>query len=261
MRLSEGEPYDGPGVVHDLGNLIQIAASAVNLVMRNPRAGRDPSLEPVLARARTALERAGVLVRDSMDRIREPTVVVWRLPEEQDLSDCLHEIHGLIDWVCAPDIRLSIDIAADLPHIRCNRIDLQNALLNLVINARDAMPDGGDVAISARVVGEEAEHRRAEIRVQDNGAGMSPETLRLAFNPYFSTKPEGRGTGLGLAMVRRFAHEAGGCASIASTPGIGTTVTLHLPAQPHARRRTNSACGAEIAPTREGATDDRRHSA
>lgn len=228
------QPNGGAGVVHDLGNLIQIAASALNLAARSPQAGRDPSLDPILARARTALERAGALVRQNMRPTCEPTVVVWRFPELQDVADCLAEVQALIDWICAPDIRLSIEVADDLLRARCNRIDLQNALLNLVINARDAMPDGGSVTVSARLADEGALDR-VEIQVADDGAGMSAETLQVAFNPYFTTKPEGRGTGLGLAMVKRFAHEAGGRVSIASTLGVGTTVTLRLPTESHPR--------------------------
>jgi signal transduction histidine kinase len=227
---SAGEPGNGPGVVHDLGNLIQIAASALNLAARRPQAGRDPDLDPILARARTALERAGALVRQTMRPACEQTIVVWRFAELQDVADCLAEIQALIDWVCAPDVRLTIEVADDLPRIRCNRVDLQNALLNLVINARDAMPDGGVVTVSARVAGD-CRLDRVEIRVADDGVGMSPETLQVAFNPYFTTKPEGRGTGLGLAMVKRFAQEAGGQVGIASTLGVGTTVTLHLPTE------------------------------
>lgn len=231
LKLAADETAGGPGVVHDLGNLIQIAASAVNLISRSPRAGHDPSLEPVLARARAALERAGVLVRQALGRTREATVVVRWVPDLQDIAACLAEIHALVEWVCEPDIQLSVDAAPGLPPVRCNRIDLQSAVLNLVINARDAMPQGGRLTLSARAASEGDLSLGVTIAVSDDGFGMSPETLRSAFNPYFTTKPHGRGTGLGLAMVQRFAHEAAGCVDIASTPGVGTTVTLRLPSQ------------------------------
>ena len=196
-KLAAGERVDEPGVVHDLGNLIQIAASAMNLIGRSPWAACDPSLEPVLARARAALERAGVLVRQALGRSREAALVVRGVQDLQDVVACLGE--------------------------------LQSAVLNLVINARDAMPEGGCLSLAARALSEDDLSPGVAIVVSDDGFGMSPETLRRASNPFFTTKPNGRGTGLGLAMVQRFAHEAGGRADIASTVGVGTTVTLHLP--------------------------------
>jgi signal transduction histidine kinase len=228
-RGSRPEEFPAAGVVHDLGNLIQIAASAVNIVARNTRAGRDPALEPVLARAKTALERAGALVHQAVRRSSEPAFLVRAMPNLQDIALCLSEIQLLISWICEPDIALSLDIEPGLPPIRCNRIELQNAILNLVINARDALPDGGSIRIAARrVMGGQDEV--LALSVGDDGTGMSRETLLSAFSPYFTTKGDGRGTGLGLAMVKRFAHDADGRIDIASTLGVGTTVTLQLPA-------------------------------
>jgi signal transduction histidine kinase len=230
-KFAGGDPAGEAGVVHDLGNLIQIAASAVNLITRSPWTACDPSLKPVLARASSALERAGALVRQSLSRGREGALVLRGVQDLQDVAACLGEIHALIQWACEPDVRLSIDTAADLPPVRCNRVELQSAVLNLVINARDAMPDGGRLRLSARSGSEGDLAPGVTITVSDDGSGMSPETLRCATNPYFTTKPEGRGAGLGLAMVQRFAQEAGGRADIASALGVGTTVTLHLPSQ------------------------------
>jgi signal transduction histidine kinase len=213
VQFAASEHAGGPGVVHDLGNLIQIANSALNLIGRSPRAARDPALEPLLARARMALDRAGVLVRQTTGRTRETTLAV----------------HALIQWVCEPDVRLSLDMTPNLPLVRCSRVELQSAVLNLVINARDAMPGGGRLNLSARAASEGDLLPELTIQVTDDGVGMSPETLQRAFNPYFTTKSEGRGTGLGLAMVQRFAHDAGGSVEITSALGAGTTVTLRLP--------------------------------
>jgi signal transduction histidine kinase len=213
------------GVVHDLGNLIQIAASAVNIISRSSRACPDSALEPVLARARTALERASALVRQTNVRT-DPAFAVRPTQELQSVTSSVDEIRALISSICEPDISLSIDVPADLPPVRCHRIELQSAVLNLVTNARGAMPDGGSIVIVARGV---ADDQLVELSVADNGVGMSRETLLRAFNPYFTTRADGRGTGLGLAMVQRFAQEAGGRVELASTPGAGTTVTLRLP--------------------------------
>lgn len=229
---SESPATDGlsgaAGVVHDLGNLIQIAASAVNMISRSSRACPDAALEPVLARARTALERASALVRQTNVRT-EPAFAVRAAQELQSVTSCVDEIRSLITSICEPDISLSIEVPADLPPVRCNRIELQSAVLNLVTNARDAMPGGGSIAIVARAAADKPPADALELSVADNGVGMSRETLLRAFNPYFTTKADGRGAGLGLAMVHRFTQEAGGRIELASTPGAGTTVTLRLP--------------------------------
>jgi len=135
------------GVVHDLGNLIQIASSALGAISRS-RTSRDPSLEPILARARTALERAGALVRQTMVRTHAPSMIVRKVPVDEDVASCLREIEGLIRWVCEPDIRLTLEVAPGLPRIRCSRVDLQAAVLNLVINARDAVSPGGALSVT-----------------------------------------------------------------------------------------------------------------
>ena len=210
------------GVIHDLGNLIQIATSAVTILAGNPRV-HTTDLEPVLAGARTSLERAGVLVRRTAGVMRE------RSPsfEYVSLADCLEDIKALtrISWVH----QLNATISSDVPPVRCDRLSLENALLNLLFNARDAMPDGGVIYLQAAAVSDEAGTTFVELRVTDSGIGMKPETIERAFEPFFTTKPDGLG-GIGLPMVRRFADEAGGDVSIESAFGVGTTVMLRLPA-------------------------------
>ena len=229
---SESPATDGfpgaAGVVHDLGNLIQIAASAVNMISRSSRACPDAALEPIIARARTALERASALVRETNVRT-EPAFAVGRAQELQSVASCVDEIRSLISSICEPDISLAFEVPTDLPPVRCNRIELQSALLNLVTNARDALPSGGSIVIVARAAADNARTHAVELSVADNGVGMPRETLLRAFNPYFTTKGDGRGAGLGLAMVHRFAQEAGGRVELASAPGAGTAVTLRLP--------------------------------
>jgi signal transduction histidine kinase len=202
----------------------------LHIIGRNPLVGDDGGLGATLGRAKQALAQAGDLVRQTMDRTREPSLIVRRVPELQDVASRLAEIGPLIRWICEPDVALSIDLVEGLPQVRCSGIDLQNAVLNLVINARDAMPHGGRLGLSARLSEpRESLPRAVEIEVADNGVGMSPETLRLATRPLFTTKPQGRGTGLGLATTQRFAQEAGGRLDIASAPGAGATVTIRLP--------------------------------
>jgi signal transduction histidine kinase len=136
--------------------------------------------------------------------------------------------------------------------------ELQNAVLNLALNSRDAMPDGGDITIATRNVpradGVIADAglgpgEYLEIAVSDTGAGMTADVVARAFDPFFTTKPVGSGTGLGLSQVYRFARQCGGTVTIESAPGAGTTVRLFLPrAQPVDSEAPAPTAGAPFAP-------------
>jgi len=212
------------GVVHDLGNLIQVASSALNHLARDPSVLAAPALGLVIAGAKTALDRAGGLVRQTISLARESHTEI----EHANVGVCLAEIESLIRSAWDANIRLEIGICSDLPLVRCDRIGLQNAVLNLLLNARDAMPNGGLISVDA-LVSESSAASQVDIRVADNGIGMTSETMVRAFAPFFTTKGEGLG-GVGLPMVKRFAEESGGSIDAQSTLGAGTTMTLRLPA-------------------------------
>jgi signal transduction histidine kinase len=144
-----------------------------------------------------------------------------------DVRACLAEIDVLIRSTWSSNIRLEFHVASDLPAVKCDQLDLQSAIMNLAFNARDAMPDGGIVSIVAGISPAHAA-TQIEVRITDNGLGMTRETLARAFDPFFTTKTDGLG-GLGLPMVQRFAQEAGGRVEIESTLGVGTTAALQLP--------------------------------
>jgi len=209
------------GIIHDLGNLIQIASSALNIVGRNPSI-HAADLEPVIAGAKSSLERAGALVRQTIGIARERANAV----EEVSLADCISEIESLLQITWEPSIQLDVRAASDLPAVKCDPLALQNAVLNLLFNARDAMPNGGAISVRAEQLdaGE-----GVELRVTDSGVGMKPDTIVRAFDPFFTTKSDGLG-GIGLPMVKRFVQEAGGRVLIESEYGVGTTVRLQLPA-------------------------------
>lgn len=209
------------GIIHDLGNLIQIASSAVNIVARNSST-HSAELEPVIAGARSSLERAGALVRQTIGIVRGATAA-----EEVNLAECLRGIEALLQVAWEPSIHLDFQIVTDLPLVECDPLALQNAVLNLLFNARDAMPDGGTVAIRTDVIPLDA-GEAIELRVTDSGVGMKPETVGRAFDLFFTTKSDGLG-GVGLPMVKRFVHDVGGRILIESEYGVGTTVTLQLP--------------------------------
>lgn len=212
------------GVVHDLGNLIQIASSAMNVLARSPNLKTAPALERAVASARISLERAGDLVRQSIGRAHERRMAM----DYVSVSECLAEIETLVRDTWEPAIRLDVQTSPNLPLTKCNRLDLQNAVLNLLFNARDALPDGGSISIVATEASRGPDVTEIELRIADNGLGMTPETVRRAFDPFFTTKCTGLG-GVGLPMVKRFVQEAGGRVDIESERGVGTTVTLRLP--------------------------------
>ncbi len=233
LRGREFEPStDVPphvaGIVHDVGNLIQVAASALNIVSRNPNAGPASALAPVIASARTSLQRAGALIQETMRQAREGSTA----REDVDVTACLREIETLVHNTWDRNTRLHLQFGPNIPLVSCSGLSLQSAIMNLVLNARDAMPNGGVISMSAAYVypGEGADE--VLVRVTDNGLGMTRETLLRAFDPFFTTKTKGLG-GLGLPMVKRFAEQTGGRIQIESEPGAGTTVILALPVSPH----------------------------
>jgi signal transduction histidine kinase len=151
-----------------------------------------------------------------------------RKPERASVSACLAEVENLVQSASETNIRLEVRVERDLPAAICDPLGLQNAILNLVFNARDAMPDGGLVSISAAPVVQDPE-TIVELRVEDSGIGMTRETVLRAFDLFFTTKGTGLG-GVGLPMVKDFAERHGGSVDIESAFGSGTTVILRLPA-------------------------------
>jgi signal transduction histidine kinase len=224
-------PVEQPtaGIVHDLGNLIQVASSALNRVARDPSVSTAPAIEPVIASARTALQRAGALVRVTVGR----AAASHRMPGHASVSACLAEVESFVRSTLETNFRLEVRVERDLPAAICEPLGLQNAILNLVFNARDAMPDGGLISLSATAVVQDP-GTVVELRVEDGGVGMTPETVRRAFDLFFTTKGTGLG-GVGLPMVKHFAESHGGRVHIESAFGSGTTVILRLPAM-EARR-------------------------
>ncbi|MEI9424948.1 ATP-binding protein [Mesorhizobium sp. Cs1299R1N1] len=219
-------PIEQPtaGIVHDLGNLIQVASSALNRVARDPSVSTAPALKPVIASAMTALQRAGTLVRETVGG----AAANYRSLEHASVSACLTEVENLLRSAWDASFRLDVRAGTDLAAAKCDPLGLQNAVLNLVFNARDAMPSGGLISISAATI----VHGLAtmvELRVEDSGIGMTRETVLRAFDPFFTTKGKGLG-GVGLPMVKHFAEQHGGSVDIESIFGAGTTVILRLPA-------------------------------
>ena len=227
MKLDQGPVSPSiatAGVVHDLGNLIQIASSALAILARTPDM---PAVHagPMLRRATNCLDHAGAIVRQSIGHLRNRSVIDWAA----NVTACLDDIAAVVVSLGQPELALELDVTPGLPDVRCNSLALYSAVLNLVLNARDAMAGNGVVTIKARAIVRGQVATGIEIAVADNGIGMSPSTIACAFDPFFTTKPDGLG-GIGLPMVERFVRESGGEIQIESELGAGTTVTLRLPA-------------------------------
>jgi signal transduction histidine kinase len=206
-------------LVHDLGNYIQIATSAVHIISRHADVVASEGLGTVVSHAAASLERAGALIRRGAE---EPVA------EAVSIQDCLTQMGPLLRYALGSDIRVKV-LVGIVPKIRCSALGLQNALLNLAFNARDAMPGGGTLMLSA-MTADGPETAEVEIAVRDTGIGMTRDILDRALEPFFTTKPANADHGMGLPGVRSFAEQFGGRVSIDSAPYAGTTITLRLPA-------------------------------
>jgi signal transduction histidine kinase len=212
------------GVVHDFGNLMQVVSSAIRLIEQKLDPATLANVGPFIQGAAQSVERAIVLSRQILGITRPDHAH----EEAACLKSALASIKHPICWMVGPGIRVELTVESDLPAVFCNVREFERVVLNLVINARDAMPNGGHLCISARrdVLKDRV---IVVLCVTDTGCGMSPETARRAGQPLFTTKAAGRGSGLGLAMVSEFARHAGGSVQIESVENRGTWITLRLP--------------------------------
>ncbi|MGE0628779.1 MAG: sensor histidine kinase [Hyphomicrobiaceae bacterium] len=213
------------GIVHDLGNILQVLSGTVELLDQHPAVKTTTSLQSPMRRAVNSVERASALIAQVLRFARGDAAE----HESVDLKQCLMDLKPLLLWIGNNRMRLDIRADADVPLVVCNRSDLENAVLNLALNARDAMPERGTLSITAAPRRNGHMVSEVAVSVSDTGHGMSPQTMARALEPFFTTKTAVSGNGLGLMMVRRFAQEAGGNVTIESRQGLGTTVRLLLP--------------------------------
>jgi len=220
--------YRAAGLAHDMGNLLQIIASALRQIERSVGEDQLKQMQPFLVAATQSVERAGILKCRLVEQARSPHA------RRIMASEVLRTIRGLIALSAGPTISVGVAFDPDTPAISCNAHEFENAVLNLVANARDAMPDGGRLWISTHseqgvLRNRTASASTAVICIRDEGLGIPQARLKKIFKPYFSTKQAGRHAGLGLAMVNEFARDAGGSVEMQSVIGEGTTVFLRLP--------------------------------
>lgn len=219
--------FSREGFAHDLGNLLQIVSSGIRVVESRIRQGRTQEAQALLAEVRTSMSRANALAHKQQRPADSPPALSMLVR----VDDLLFRLRTPMRWALGAGSTLRIAVTPNLPALRCAEVELENALLNLVINARDAMPGGGQVTIQAsRVAG--ANPKRDEaiiIRISDTGHGMSGAVAARAFEPRFTTKAKAGGSGFGLAMVANFASSMGGFVAIEETSPQGTTILLSLP--------------------------------
>lgn len=221
------------GIAHDFNNLLQAISSSIQLIERAPT--DEERVSKWAGMAREATERAERLTAQLLTFSRVKAVSV----EDVEVGEMLQSLNDLLARSLGPTIDLSIDAETDAV-VAVDRTQLELALLNLVINARDAMPEGGAISVGSEMVAVQGDAELADgdyvaLSVEDDGAGISPENLARVFDPFFSTKEAGKGTGLGLSMVHGLAKQQGGTVRIDSEVGVGTTVTILLPAATEAQ--------------------------
>lgn len=221
------------GIAHDFNNLLAAMQGNVELMQIRIAQGRGTDLQRYLTAVMASIDKAAALTHRLLAFSRRQTLA----PKPTDINHLILSLQELIQRTAGPEIQMLTHLAEPLWMALCDPHQLENALLNLCINARDAMPNGGKLIIKtgntgAVDAGSNAGDNAIEyvtVSITDTGTGMTPEVLARAFDPFFTTKPLGQGTGLGLSMVYGFAHQSGGLVGIESAPGKGTTVHLQLP--------------------------------
>jgi len=214
-------------LAHQFGNLIQVATSATNILARNLTAQANADMDRAIVVARRSLDRAGLLVRQTL---REALSYDGE-PVRVDVAIALRDVELTALSTLPRGTSMRLSLHPKLANVVCDPIALSNAVLNLAFNARDAMPDGGEILIAAEPAVSAEGVRIVAISVSDTGIGMSADTASRACEPFFTTKGDGLG-GLGLVTVKRFVQDLSGSLEIESTPGAGTRVTMRLPAAP-----------------------------
>jgi signal transduction histidine kinase/DNA-binding response OmpR family regulator len=226
------------GVAHDFNNLLMAVMGNLDLLRK--RIPNDPRLHRLIDGALQGAERGASLTQRLLAFARQQDLRAVPI----DLRGLIQGMIDLLERSLGPRVGLRLDLPAGLPPARVDVNQLELAVLNLAINARDAMPDGGSIEIRIAELQPDGElalesGRYLGLSVTDTGMGMTPEILKRAIEPFFSSKPLGKGTGLGLSMVHGLAVQLGGALQLTSRIGRGTTATLILPvatAAPEAKR-------------------------
>jgi PAS domain S-box-containing protein len=225
------------GIAHDFNNLLTVIQGNLQVLEELPTLAQDEHAQQMLGAATRATRRGaeltGKLLAFSRRQVLQPVAI--------DIHSLLRSLAGMLLRTVDQRIRIHIDASPGLPSVLADPVQLESALLNIALNARDAMPDGGDLrfhietcdALPLALRGEQGTTHHGSyvaISISDTGMGMADSVKERAFEPFFTTKEAGRGTGLGLSTVYGFIHQSRGEITIDSSLGSGTTVTIYLPA-------------------------------
>jgi len=227
------------GLAHDFNNLLTGISGSLEMIRIRAAQGRVAEFERYIEAAMTSVDRAAALTHRLLAFSRRQTLS----PKPTDVNRLVTSLEDMFRHTLGPGIQVETKLAGDLWPTLCDPNQLENALLNVVINARDAMPNGGSLLIEtantvfpvSRGTLRDAPLTSApageyvSIIVTDTGEGMPPDVIARAFDPFYTTKPIGQGTGLGLSMIYGFVEQSGGQVLLRSEPGQGTAVTIRLP--------------------------------
>jgi PAS domain S-box-containing protein len=221
------------GIAHDFNNLLSVISNYAAFVAEETQ--DNPTVQADVARIRAAAHAAAGLTGQLLTFARREPLQ----PQVLDLNTVVTDVQNLLLRSLGEQVELVVLAADDLPAVEADRGQLEQVIVNLALNARDAMPDGGTLLIQTRPVHLQSDQPSlrpppragpyVELSVSDTGTGMTPEVAARMFEPFYTTKPIGRGTGLGLATVYGIVAEASGSLNVYSEPGIGTTIRIYLP--------------------------------
>jgi PAS domain S-box-containing protein len=230
-QLAESQKLDAlgqltGGVAHDFNNLLMILSGNIHVLKK--LVGDDPRGMRAIQSLETASRRGAALTSQLLSFARRQRVN----PEPIDVGQRIDAMRQVLDTGLGGKVQLVIEPEPGVWPVTVDTAEFETALINLVINARDAMPDGGVVTIRAKNLSSGDAPNPGDhvaITVTDTGVGIAPDVVSKVFDPFFTTKPVGKGTGLGLSQVHGFAHQAGGTVGLSSELGRGTTITICLP--------------------------------
>ncbi|MGH6641981.1 MAG: ATP-binding protein [Bradyrhizobium sp.] len=232
-QLAESQKLDAlgqltGGVAHDFNNLLMIISGSLHTLRKG--VDDDPRLQRALTAIDGATKRGAALTSQLLTFARRQSVN----PKAVDVAERINAVRDVLGTGIGGAARLQFDIDRSVWPVLADIAELETALVNLVINARDAMPGGGTITVAAENAALSDEGIAGDyvaISVTDTGTGIAPDVLSKIFDPFFTTKPIGKGTGLGLSQVHGFAHQAGGTVKVTSELGKGTKITILLPRQ------------------------------
>ena len=230
QQLAESQKLDAlgqltGGVAHDFNNLLMIISGSLHTLKK--AVGHDPKYQRALSAIEGATKRGASLTSQLLTFARRQSVN----PQAVDVAERIDAVREVLDAAVGSAVKLQFEVDRGVWPVMVDVAEFETALVNLVVNARDAMTGGGVITISARndSSGGGASAGHVAISVEDTGAGIAPDILGKIFDPFFTTKPIGKGTGLGLSQVHGFAHQAGGTVRVTSELGKGTRITILLP--------------------------------